>query len=84
VADRSIIPDLIQQLHRVQAVAQAADRAVTRLTHPTVDLEAVPEEIVAVIVLELRAALGRLEADDLGAIPAIAAVWDGSAEWHDE
>jgi hypothetical protein len=36
----------------------------------------VPEEIVAVIVLELAEALNQLEPDDLETIPAIAAVWN--------
>jgi hypothetical protein len=75
VPERSIVPDLIQQLHRLQAVGQAADRALIRLTHPTINPETVPEEIVRVIVTELSDALGQLERDDLEAVPAIAAAW---------
>jgi hypothetical protein len=53
-----------------------AVRALTRLTHPTIDPEAVPEEIVAVIERERDEGLGRLEPDGMGTIPAIAAVWN--------
>lgn len=64
--DPSIIPGLILQLQRLQDVAQAADQALTRLTHPIIDPEAVPPEVVAVIVRELSDALSRLEEGGTG------------------
>ena len=66
----SIIPALLLQIQRLQAVAQAADRALTRLTHPTVDLDAVPPDILQVIVTEMERALDGLEDGDLQGIPA--------------
>ncbi len=64
MAELSIIPDLIRGLDRLQAVAQAAKRTVTRLTHPTIDQDAVPAEVITATLYDLDQALAGLVDDD--------------------